>query len=161
MLEVARTKIPAGVTNADLQVADARALPFANDAFDYAIVVKFIKWLPTLNILIDVLREIARVTRKEMLVQINVVQKSRPPLATRVARLLGELPFAGAFAGRLNDSNARAGTRGYSERELADAFSAAGLHIRSIVPHHGPPKRKPSSNTRRLGLNFYVLSKDA
>ena len=53
MLEVARTKIPAGVTNVELKVADARALPFANDAFDYAIVVKFIKWLPTLDILIE------------------------------------------------------------------------------------------------------------
>ena len=157
MLEVARTKIQAGVSNVELKVADARALPFANDAFDYAIVVKFVKWLPTLDIVIDVLREIGRVTQKEMLVQINVSQKSRSSLATWVARLLGQLPFAGAFG--LDDSNAKAGTRSYSEQEFADAVSAAGLHIRSIVPHHRPLNKKLSSNTR-LGL-FYVLAKDA
>ena len=161
MLEVARTKIPAGVTNVELKVADARALPFASDAFDYAIVVKFIKWLPTLDILIEVLGEIGRVTRKEMLVQINVAQKSRPPLATRVGRLFGQLPFAGAFAKRLDNSNATAGARGYSEQELTEAVSAAGLHIRSVVPRHSPGKKNPSSNTGGPGLNFYVLSKDA
>ncbi len=98
MLEVARTKIPAGVTTAHLKVADARALPFGDDAFDYAIVVKFIKWLPTLEILIDVLREIGRVTRKEMFVQIKVGPKLRLPLATRFARLLSRIPFATALA---------------------------------------------------------------
>ena len=112
-----------------------------------------------MDILIEVLREIGRVTRKEMLVQINVMQNSRPSLATRVSRLLGQRPIAGAL--RLDDSNAKAGTRSYSEQELADAVSAAGLHIRSIVPPHRPLKKKPGSNTHRLGLNFYVLSKDA
>jgi len=127
MLEVARTKIPAGVTNADLQVADARALPFANDAFDCAIVVKFIKWLPTSEILIDVLREIGRVTRKEAFVQITVLQDTRPSLASRAAKLLSRLPMVGAeFADRPKSSNARTGgSRAYSEQELADASRAS------------------------------------
>jgi ubiquinone/menaquinone biosynthesis C-methylase UbiE len=160
MLEVARTKIPADVTNADLQVADARALPFGDDAFDYAIVVKFIKWLPTLEIVIDVLREIGRVTRKEAFVQITVLHKSRPPLAARAAKLLSRLPMVGAaFAGRANDSDARAGgSRAYSEQELADAFSAAGLHIRSIVCDR-PSKKRSGSKKRPTVRNFYVLSK--
>jgi ubiquinone/menaquinone biosynthesis C-methylase UbiE len=158
MLEVAKAKIQPGVTNVKLMVADARALPFANDAFDYAIVVKFIKWLPTENILIDVLREIGRVTRREMLVQINVSPKSRPSLATRVAKILGQFPLPGTL--RFDDLNAKAGTRAYSEQELADAVSAAGLHIRSIVPCHRPLKKKPSSNTCRPGLNFYILTKE-
>ena len=157
MLEVASTKIPAGVTTAHLKVADARALPFGDDAFDYAIVVKFIKWLPTLEILIDVLREIGRVTRKEMFVQIKVGPKLRPPLATRFARLLSRIPFATALADRLDDSNGRASTRAYSEQELADAFSAAGLQIRSIVPDHVPSKEKP--RTSPYGRNFYMLYK--
>jgi len=158
MLEVAKTKIPAGA-KVDLRVADVRALPFANDTFDYAIVVKFIKWLPTLDLLIDVLREIGRVTRREMFVQIKVVQKSRPPLPSRLVRLLSRLPFASAFAGRFNESNAGAGTRGYSEQELAYAISAAGLYIRSIVPDNRPAKNEASSNTSRNGRSFYVLSK--
>ena len=57
MLEVARTKVPAGA-NVELTVADARALPFEDDAFDYAIIIKFIKWLPTVETLTDVLGEI-------------------------------------------------------------------------------------------------------
>ena len=57
MLEVARTKVPAGA-NVELTVADARALPFEDDAFDYAIIIKFIKWLPTVETLTEVLREI-------------------------------------------------------------------------------------------------------
>jgi len=160
MLEVARTKIPAGVTNADLQVADARALPFEDDSFDYAIVVKFIKWLPTLDIVIDVLREIGRVTRKEAFVQITVSQDTRPSLASRAAKLLSRLPLVGAaFADRANGADARTGgSRAYSEQELADAFSAAGLHIRSIVSDR-PSKKKSVTKNRPSVRNFYVLSK--
>jgi len=75
MLDVARTKVPAGATNVELRVADARALPFGDDAFDYAIIIKFIKWLPNLELLIDVLKEIKRVTRKEAFVQIKVTRR--------------------------------------------------------------------------------------
>jgi ubiquinone/menaquinone biosynthesis C-methylase UbiE len=152
MLEVARTKIPSGVTNIDLRVADARALPFANDAFDYAIVVKFIKWLPTLEVLIDVLREIGRVTRKEIFVQIRVLRTSPTPLATRFARLLRKL--LGGSTGP--DNSHTVGTRAFSEQELANAVSVAGLYIRSIVSDRRLKKRK-SKKTRQT--NFYVLSK--
>jgi ubiquinone/menaquinone biosynthesis C-methylase UbiE len=154
MLEVARTKIPSGVTNIDLRVADARALPFSNDAFDYAIVVKFIKWLPTLEVLIDVLREIGRVTRKEMFVQITV---SRPTLAARAARLFSRLPVIGTARADRLDKDGR--SRAYSEQELVDALSAAGLHIRLIVPDR-PVKKQSSRSARPTVRYFYVLSKD-
>lgn len=156
MLEVARSKIPAVPTNVDLRVADARALPFANDSFDYAIVVKFIKWLPGVDDLTFVLREIGRVTRKEMFVQIRTVQSSRPSRATRVARLLGHLPFMGAIARRLA-ADARGGN--YSEQELSYAISTSGLRIRSVVPAQRPSKKKPTSDTRPR-TRFYVLCKD-
>jgi len=87
MLEVARTKIPAGVTTADLKVADAKALSFANDAFDYAIVVKFIKRLPALEIVIDVLREIGRALRKEAFAQCRRNRGPARPLTSALALL--------------------------------------------------------------------------
>jgi ubiquinone/menaquinone biosynthesis C-methylase UbiE len=158
MLEVARTKIPAGgVTNIELRVADARALPFENDAFDYAICIKFIKWLPNMKLLIEVLREIARVTRKEMFVQIKVVKKSPHSLATRVGRLVGRLPAIGAALATRSKKSKGGSARGFSEQELAVAFSAAGLHIRSVVPNR--VKKRSSRNTRPV-TNFYVLSKE-
>jgi len=158
MLEVARMKIPAGVTNVDLQVADARALPFANDAFDYTIVVKFIKWLPTLKIITDVLKEIGRVTRKEAFVQITVAQDTRPLLIARGAKLLKKLPMVSASFARRKDART-GGSRAYSEQELADAFSAAGLHVRSMVDDRPPSKKKPSRKKRPTVRYFYVLSK--
>jgi len=153
MLQVARTKIPVGSTNIDLSVADARALPFANDAFDYAIVVKFIKWLPTLETVIDVLREIGRVTRKEIFVQIRVSQTSSTPLPTRFARLRGKL--LRRFARPLDNSNTGVG-KAFSEQELANAVYAAGFSIRSIVSD-GRLKNRPSKKPRQT--NFYVVSK--
>jgi len=161
MLELARTKIPTGVTSVNLRVADARALPFENDAFDYAIVIKFIKWLPTLEILIDVLREIGRVTRTEALVQISVSQTSCLPLATRAGELVRKVPLVGAaFAGRANGAAVpTGGSRAYSEQELADAIFAAGLHIRRIMPER-PLKNRQRPQKHRTVRNFYLLSKD-
>ena len=154
MLDVARTKVPAGATNIELRVADARALPFGDDAFDYAIIIKFIKWLPNLELLIDVLKEIKRVTRKEAFVQIKVTR--RLPLRRRAADLLGRLPIARHVFGTLadKDSSSAAKTpvrpfRSFSQQELAEAFAAAGLHVRAIVP----------DGDLRRGRNFYVLAK--
>jgi len=135
-------------------VADARALPFGDDAFDYAIIIKFIKWLPNLELLIDVLREIKRVTRKEAFVQIKVTR--RLSLRRRVANLLGRLPIARHVFGTLadKDSSSAAKTpvrpfRSFSQQELAEAFAAAGLHVRAIVP----------DGDLRRGRNFYILAK--
>lgn len=115
MIAIARAKIPAGFSNVELKVADARALPFEDDAFDYAIVIKFVKWLPTVDILIEVLREIGRVTREEALVQFKVGEKP---------------PFSHS-------------TRGYSEQTISDAVAAAGLHICSILPSPIRAKTRP------------------
>lgn len=160
MLEVARSKIPVGVTNADLQVADARSLPFPDDKFDYAIVVKFIKWLPTIEILTDALREIGRVTRKEALVQITVSQQqAHVPLATRVAQMLSWLPLIGGiFADPPAEARAGGGSRAYSQQELARAFSAAGLNVHSVV-RDGPSRKREAETARPTVRNFYVLSK--
>ena len=154
MLEVARTKVRAGA-NVELTVADARALPFEDDAFDYAIIIKFIKWLPTVETLTEVLREIKRVTRKEAFVQIKVTREL--PLKSRAASLLRQLPIARHVLGAVSDKNGSSGAgktptrpfRSFSQQELDQAFSAAGLHVRAIVP----------DGDLRRGRNFYILSK--
>ena len=122
--------------------------------FDYAIIIKFIKWLPNLELLIDVLKEVKRVTRNEAFVQIKVTR--RLPLRRRAANLLGQLPIArhvfGAFADKDSSSAAKIPVRpfrSFSQQELAEAFAAAGLHVRAIVP----------DGDLRRGRNFYILAK--
>ena len=150
MLRVARTKVPSGAAKVRLQVADARALPFLNDAFDYTIVIKFIKWLPNSQILTEVLREIGRVTRKEAFVQITVSRDSQS-LRRRATKLLKALPLIGKVFPPKHSDAGKGGSTAYSEQELAVAFSAAGLKVDSIM-HGCGPKRSTSRA-------FYVLSK--
>lgn len=162
MLEVARTKIPLDSSNVELTVADARALPFPDDSFDYAIVIKFVKWLPTVEILADALREIGRVTRKEMLVQITVELAIQSRMAKLVRRARG-LPIIGPairrLKGRGNEVSHAGGSRAFSEQDMADAFSSAGLIVRSVAPDRPSKKQKKGYGPSTV-RNFYVLSKE-
>jgi hypothetical protein len=66
------------------------------------------------------------------------------------------LPIARHVFGTLadKDSSSAAKTpvrpfRSFSQQELAEAFAAAGLHVRAIVP----------DGDLRRGRNFYILAK--
>lgn len=72
MLAIAREKVP---TDAHFQLAlsTAEALPLPDHSIDYLLSHRFIKWLPNRRVLQKVMREFARVTQREMLIQVKIL----------------------------------------------------------------------------------------
>jgi ubiquinone/menaquinone biosynthesis C-methylase UbiE len=55
--------------------ADARALPFRNEEFDHLISFKFLKWLPSDEVVFQVLKEFRRVVKGTLLINVKVKPK--------------------------------------------------------------------------------------
>jgi ubiquinone/menaquinone biosynthesis C-methylase UbiE len=71
MLEVCAQKIDQS-ENFDLVVADARNLPWPDNSCDYLISFKFLKWLPSDEVVQEVLTEFRRVCKGKALVNVKI-----------------------------------------------------------------------------------------
>lgn len=86
MLAIAEAKI-AGNENFQIVLAPAESLPLSDNAVDYLICHRFIKWLPNTDAITAVMKEFARVTRCEMLIQVKLNENERG-VVHRLARLI-------------------------------------------------------------------------
>ena len=71
MIEVCRTKVPEG-HSVQLDLADARNLPWATGSCDGLLSVKFLKWLPSNDVVLDVLKEYRRVCRGRAFINVKL-----------------------------------------------------------------------------------------
>lgn len=84
MLTECRIKAPAGA-DVDLRVADARSLPWDDKSCDYLLSFKFLKWLPSDDVVFEVLKEYRRVCRGKALVNVKIA-KTKPEFSIREIR---------------------------------------------------------------------------
>jgi len=84
MLEECRSKVPPGA-NVDLQVADARSLPWEDGSCDYLLSIKFLKWLPSDAVVFEVLKEYRRVCHGRALINVKIA-KEKPEISLREMR---------------------------------------------------------------------------
>lgn len=121
MLKVASEKV-IDATNVSLSRADAEALPFAGDEFDYCFSIRFFGHTPP-DVRRRILRELARVTKERLLLVLYVRD---PLISTRkfLQRCLGKRPHAPWYP-YASVSAAR--------RDL-DAAGLAVLEVRSFLP---------------------------
>ncbi len=90
MIAVCKKKI-AGDSRAQAFVADARSTGLSDGAADYLISIKFIKWLPTEQMVFDALTEFRRICRKRALVNVKIAvdkPKLRRTFLFRILRAL-------------------------------------------------------------------------
>lgn len=71
MLAEARKKVTEGA-DVQLDVADARKLPWADGSCDYLLSFKFLKWLPSDDLVLQVLREYRRVCKGQALINVKL-----------------------------------------------------------------------------------------
>jgi ubiquinone/menaquinone biosynthesis C-methylase UbiE len=124
MIAQARSALELTNTHFDLRVAPAEKLPFADQAFDYLICSRFIKWLPTLTHVSAVASEFRRVCRREMLIQVKVKGTLISTAARMVRRLLVQK--------HRTDATYR-GTTSYTSSSLAACFAQEGWIIDRVI----------------------------
>lgn len=121
--------------------ADARAMPFPNEMFDGAISVKFIKWLPSIELIEVFLREMKRVVHGEMMVQATIrLEKKRPTLFDKLRYKIR------------SKKEIKLEPRYCTQEELDKVFASVGLHVVNIV-------EREKKNTAQTCIRFYVLAK--
>ncbi len=154
MIFSARQSLGKTFAKCNVQVADAEALPFSDNAFDYVISIRFIKWLPTLEIVEKVLSEFARVSRSEIFLQVKVVPDRR--FGFMGLRDLGSNAVGvvrrrvRTMLGRMSPVESRAKARRYRDADLQFLFAKLGLVVKpEIVGASQSP-----------GLRYYVLSQN-
>jgi ubiquinone/menaquinone biosynthesis C-methylase UbiE len=127
MLGVARKNI-GEAPGFELRVAAAEALPLADRSVDYLICHRFIKWLPDTQALIKVMTEFARVTRKEIFVQVRLEPK--PGALARIRKFFrkNRKKKAASIDDRIRTSK-------FTARDIRRAIRAAGLSIAHTEPH--------------------------
>ena len=69
-------------------IADARHLPLADGEADYLLCIKFIKWLPTNDIIADVLREFRRVCAGRALINVKIKPQGYRKIKKRFTKLI-------------------------------------------------------------------------
>ena len=123
MLKIARKNI-GDAPGFKIQVAAAEALPLPSQSVDYLICHRFIKWLPDTQVLGKVMKEFARVTRKEMFIQARL--EVSPGLLEIMRQFLG---------GKLRKKKKTKSNEGkvvtskFTGRDIRRAIRAAGLRI--------------------------------
>lgn len=120
-----------------IEIAAAEALPLPDRSVDYLISHRFIKWLPDITALNLVVAEFARVTRREMLLQVKL---SRPKnfVKESVRALRAMIKWE------------RASSREFSECEIAKVVRDNGFRIKSIS-HHDEIGR---------GVAYYIIERN-
>jgi ubiquinone/menaquinone biosynthesis C-methylase UbiE len=141
MLSIARKNI-GEAPGFELHVAAAESLPIADQSVDYLICHRFIKWLPDTQILAKVMKEFARVTRKEIFVQVRV--EVQTGFLARAWKFLRRKPKKKTVP---VDDKIR--TSKFTARDIRRAISAAGLRIAQIEQHPEVSK----------GVAYYTLKR--
>lgn len=118
-----------------LDVAPADALPWPDKSVDYLISHRFVKWLPNEKELVKVLKEFARVTRKEMLIQVKLAKNKKRSLRDRVMR-----KWRLWRSGRIK-------TLQITDGGFTEAVRKSGLAMKSVSRHPEIGKR----------ITYYVL----
>ena len=117
----------------DVRVADAEHLPFANGAADAVVSTRFIKWLPNLAVVENVIGQFARICPTgRMLIQVKVTADGGPQAggvaaAIKRARWLlrdGVRTMLSAVVGREGKK-----TRRYHDGDMRAIFARQGLTI--------------------------------
>jgi ubiquinone/menaquinone biosynthesis C-methylase UbiE len=124
MIAIARNRHGSMVSNMDLRVARAEDLPFDNKSFDNLICNRFIKWLPSLEHVEQVMDEFRRVCRKEMLIQVKLARLDSSIIVSRL-RL--------AINGLLGKKDAKRKTARYSMSEYQRVFAKNGWKISKTI----------------------------
>lgn len=141
MLSVARKNI-GEAQGFELQVAAAEALPLEDRSVDYLICHRFIKWLPDTEVLGQVMKEFARVTRKEIFLQVRV--EVQPGMLSNAWKFLRRKRKKKAVP---TDDKIR--TSKFTARDVRRAIDAAGLRIARIEQHSEVSK----------GVAYYTLKR--
>ncbi len=76
MLSVCQRKIRGSETAITMQ-GDATNIPLGDNACDYLLSIKFIKWLPTDKLVLVVLKEFRRVCRGQAFINVKVIPEQR------------------------------------------------------------------------------------
>jgi len=139
MLSIARKNI-GEASGFELHVAAAEALPIADQSVDYLICHRFIKWLPDTQVLAKVMKEFARVTCKEIFVQVRL--EAQPGFTARTRKLLRK-----TLKKKMAPVDPKIRTSKFTSRDIQRTISAAGLRI-AQVDHH-PEVSK--------GIAYYTL----
>lgn len=116
----------------DVRFADAEHLPFDDGAADVVVCTRFIKWLPSLDIVDNVIGEFARVCHGRMLIQVKVTADGGPnargPMGLikhRLWRLRDGLRAGlSALSGRASRK-----TRRYRDVDVRAIFARRGLEV--------------------------------
>jgi ubiquinone/menaquinone biosynthesis C-methylase UbiE len=121
MIKAAKRSLGELSADFDLRIARAEKLPFPDQSFDFLICNRFIKWLPSQDLLAQVAAEFRRVCRKEMLIQVKVSKRGLARLGVHIRKLL-----TGA------ERSYRA-TTSYSLSQLVGCFAQGGWSITDII----------------------------
>lgn len=127
MLDAATIKLGEKTKGVKLVAASAEDMPFEDNAFDYLICNRFIKWLPSMAHLKPVAQEFRRVTSGQILLQVKL------KASTPFQRLQDNFIKARRNLLRLLGINARAGTTRYSLAEIKAAFEGEGWKISEVM----------------------------
>lgn len=135
MLRQAKQCLGEDFERCQVRRANAEDLPYPDDAFDYAISNRFIKWLPSLSLVEQVMTELARVTRHRILLQARVADVgSRESLSKRVRRWLRKRLSIGSYTTLYRDAELRA-VFAHCGLLVVEAFDdeSAGSNVRYYV----------------------------
>lgn len=144
MLDLCRSKIGSN-QRATTLCADARNTGLEDGAGDYLICVKFIKWLPKDEMVVDALKEFRRITRKKMLVQVKILS-GRNARRWQILSSLMRLDISAAMRGRAEPDESK--SRSMSGGDFENLCRKSGLAIDDVI------KNSIAENVR-----FYVLSR--
>lgn len=127
MLDEAAGKLGDALKDVELIAASAEKMPFDDNAFDYLICNRFIKWLPSKQLLIPIGKEFRRVTAKQILLQMKLeaptaVQRARDGLSKMQINLMHSLGL-----------KPRAATSRYSLEDIRAIFAGEGWEISEVI----------------------------
>lgn len=126
MIAVAKEKI-AESDGFRIEVSAAEALPLPDRSVDYLICHRYIKWLPDLPALERVMSEFARVTRREMFIQLKLRVKRKKGILSELINIIRR-PRP-----KVDDGKAR--THQFSASEFEKVVRSNGFQIKNIAPH--------------------------
>lgn len=130
MLEKARAKIsPDNINNINLYKGDIISLDFDNDAFDIAVCIRFMDWVST-SFLEEALRELARVTRGNIIVYIMTyvpILELKPFSLTGVLRLIRQLKF------KFYKFRTRSDSITHNRKDILDIFNRLSLQLEETI----------------------------
>lgn len=106
-----------------IEIAAAESLPLPDRSVDFLISHRFVKWLPDFAGLKRVMAEFARVTRREMFLQVKL-KRSQGFFAT-IRRALRKLI-----------NNGKASSRQFTELEMDEVIRENGFRIKNIAHHN-------------------------